>query len=150
MADAKSPHDSLFKKVFSNASHSAAALRTALPLAVSNHVDWQSLSLEPGSFVDEHLVSSHSDLLFSANIKQTRGLIYCLFEHQSSVDRWMPLRLLKYVLRILDRHIETTHDEFLPIVLPVVLHHSDTGWTASTTIQALFGPHAQEAAFSPF
>lgn len=62
----------------------------------------------------------------------------------------MPLRLLKYVLRILDRHIETKNDKFLPIVLPVVLHHSDAGWTASTTTQALFGSHAQDAAFSQF
>lgn len=87
MAGAKSPHDALFKKVFSNVSHSAEALRTALPLEVANHVDWHSMALEPGSFVDEHLVSSHSDLLFNATINQAPGLVYCLFEHQSSVDR---------------------------------------------------------------
>jgi predicted transposase YdaD len=53
MPDAKSPHDALFKKVFSNASHAADALRTALPAQVAKHIDWQSLAL----------------------------VIYCLFEH---------------------------------------------------------------------
>lgn len=78
------------------------------------------------------------------------GFVYCLFEHQSFVDRWMPLRLLKHVLRILDRHIETTPDEKLPVVLPVVLHHSPTGWTAATAVQDLFAPVALDPAIAPF
>lgn len=150
MANPQSPHDALFKKVFANPAHSAEALRTALPPQVAQRIDWRSLDLVPGSFVDEHLVSSHSDLLFNATIDHGPGLIYCLFEHQSSVDRWMPVRLLKYVVRILDRHIETANEGYLPIVLPVVLHHSLTGWTASTSLQDLFGPVALDPAFAPF
>jgi predicted transposase YdaD len=31
-------------------------------------------------------------------IDQGPALLYCLFEHQSTPDPWMPLRLLRYIL----------------------------------------------------
>ena len=62
------PHDALFKKVFSRIEHAASALRTLLPPAIAARIDFSALTLRPGSFVDQQLATSHSDLLFSASI----------------------------------------------------------------------------------
>jgi hypothetical protein len=67
--------------------------------------------------------------------------VYVLLEHQSSTDRWMPLRLLGYVLRIWEHH-RAAHpaDALLPVVLPIVVHHSERGWRGATDLHALFAP----------
>lgn len=113
-----------------------------LPPALLVRLDLTTLAIEAGSYVDSELASSESDLLFSATFGDRKGFIYLLFEHQSSVDPLMAWRLLKYVIRILDRHVQANGGGSgalpLPIVIPVVLHHSSTGWIAPTRLDALF------------
>jgi putative YhgA-like transposase len=95
----------------------------------------------PGSFVDQALAGSHSDLLFSVELAGKPALLYLLCEHMSTVDALLPLRLLGYVVRILLQHAEQTKGALpLPVVVPLVVHHSATGWTASTRLEALFDP----------
>jgi len=49
-------------------------------------------------------VPFHSDLLFTARLGEREIKLYLLFEHQTTVDKEMPLRLLSYVLEILLAH----------------------------------------------
>ena len=112
-----------------------------MPAPLIALTDFSTLALCAGSYVDESLAGSQSDLLFSANVSGKPALLYVLFEHQSSADRLMPLRLLRYVVRILERHIEgKPADEALPLpaVIPVVLHHSEGGWSAARRLEDLF------------
>jgi predicted transposase YdaD len=145
LAEPKSPHDAFVKYTFSNLENAAVALRSMLPEALSRRVDWQSLRLESGSHVDDLLSDTHTDLLFSTSITGRQALLYVLFEHQSTADALMPLRLLKYVVRVLDAHVDNAktlgHPKLpLPLVVPVVLHHSEDGWRSSTELAALFDP----------
>lgn len=140
--DLRNPHDALFRRTFSQVEYAAAELRAVLPRELVERLDLATLTLEPGSYIDHELASSESDLLFSAVFGRGKGFVYLLFEHQSSVDELMALRLLKYVVRILDRHVLGLGGGAaalpLPIVIPIVLHHSATGWHASTRLEALF------------
>ncbi|WP_437828765.1 Rpn family recombination-promoting nuclease/putative transposase [Sorangium sp. So ce1153] len=130
------PHDALFKSTFSQPKHAAAALRQALHAALAARIDFASLALQPGSFIDEALAASHSDLLFTARLERASLFIYVLFEHQSTTHPLMAFRLLTYMVRIwqgyLERHPRATR---LPAILPVVLHHSETGWSAAVSFQ---------------
>ncbi len=132
------PHDALFQYVFSNPEHAAPALRTMLPPALVERVDFSTLVLSPGHFVGPELDGHRSDLLFSAKIGDRDALIYVLFEHQSYVDAWLLLRLLEYMVRIwrsyLDEHPRVKR---LPVIVPVVLHHSKTGWRAARRFEEL-------------
>ena len=58
----------------------------------------------PGSFVDEDLSAVHSDLLYRVQLAGRPAFVYVLLEHQSTVDTLMPLRLLGYLVRVLERH----------------------------------------------
>jgi predicted transposase/invertase (TIGR01784 family) len=131
-------HDPLFKHVFSTPENARAELQAALPAAIHSAIDWSTLRVEPGSFVDARLAERHSDLLFSAQLADKKAYLYLLLEHQSEPDSWMPLRLAGYVLRIwealLRREPERT---LLPVVIPVVLHHGAGGWTSARSIGAL-------------
>jgi hypothetical protein len=46
------PHDKLFKAGFSDPETSAGFLRSQLPPLVVDAIDWSSLCLQPGSFID--------------------------------------------------------------------------------------------------
>ena len=44
-------------------------------------------------------------MLFMRHIKGEFVFIYLLLEHQSTVDPWMPLRFLRYMLEIWELYI---------------------------------------------
>jgi len=142
------PHDALFKATFSQVDRAAEELRHVLPPELLARVDLSSLSLESGSFVDEALRERHTDLLFSLRLDGRDARIYLLFEHQSTPDAWMPLRLLRYMLRIWESCVADGATS-LPVVIPVVLHHGDSGWRAPTRFEALFDLPPEAAEFTP-
>jgi hypothetical protein len=53
MAKSSTPHDALFKATFANEVDAAGALRGILHPAIAKLIDWQSLTLCSGSFVDD-------------------------------------------------------------------------------------------------
>ncbi len=142
------PHDALFKATFSQVERAAEELRHVLPPALLARMDLDSLSLEAGSFVDAALRERHTDLLFSVRIDGRDARIYLLFEHQSTPDPWMPLRLLGYMLRIWDGCVADGAAR-LSVIIPVVLHHGDAGWQAPTCFEALFDLPPGAAEFTP-
>ncbi len=134
------PHDSLFKAIFGQPQNAAAELQHVLPGHLAARIDWASLSLEPGSYVDDHLADQHSDLLFSARARGTSNsiFVYLLFEHQSTCDPMMALRLLGYMVRIWTRHAQAHPGKPLPLILPAVLAQVPGGWTAAARFADLF------------
>ncbi len=146
------PHDGLFHFVFARPEHAAGELAFVLGADVARHIDWKSLALVPGTYIDEALRQSESDLLYSARILGRETLIYLLFEHQSSSAPFMPPRLLGYMHAIWARRLREgmAVADGLPPILPVVLHHGATGWTAPRRFSELFVlPSDVRAALSP-
>ena len=119
------PHDLFARYTFGHPERAAAELRAVLPAHVVSEVDWPSLRQESGSVVDPELRETESDLLFTARLRTGRSLLlYVLLEHQSRVDPWMALRMLRYVVRQAERwrheHPESTR---LPVIIPLVMYH---------------------------
>ncbi len=134
-----SPHDALFKEIFSRPEFAAVELRAVLPPALVQHIDWSTLTALPGSFVELGDRDRHADLLYQVELRGRPAFVYVLFEHQSGPSDFMPLRLLGYAVRLWERvRREDESAEFLPPVIPVVLHHSEAGWKSATSFQELF------------
>ena len=155
MADTSSPHDALAKWTFSNPKEAESFIRSVLSQELIRHFDFNTLRLAPGSFVDKTLSGAHSDLLFKVQIADRPAFVYFLFEHLSTVDGLLPLRLLRYLVNILERHVEEAKDRAaalpLPLIIPVVLHHSDSGWTSPTRLGGLYDPrHVSNPSFHDF
>ncbi|MEX1115498.1 MAG: Rpn family recombination-promoting nuclease/putative transposase [Akkermansiaceae bacterium] len=130
-------HDGFFKSVFSQPEHATAFFKTHLSPAIVTSIDWPSLTVLPGSFVKSSLQQVHSDLLFSVRIGERETLLYLLFEHQSSPDTAMPLRVIGYIVEILTQH-HRAHGLPLPPVLPLILHQGPATWNVSTAFEDLF------------
>ncbi|MBB88500.1 MAG: hypothetical protein CMP06_14580 [Xanthomonadales bacterium] len=139
----KTPHDALFKSVFQQPANAVAELKHVLAPEHVSAIDWSTLKLEPGSFVDERLADKHSDLLFSAETRASgeRVLVFLLLEHQSSSEPRMALRLLAYMVRIWERFSDADKNSPLPLIVPAVLAQVPGGWKAATRFSGLFSPN---------
>ena len=132
------PHDALFKSMFSEPEEAAAELRSVLPPKLAGRIDWATLALVPGSFIDEKLTERESDLLFEVRASDARLKLHLLFEHQSTAPPLMAFRLLRYMVRIWEGEVAAEPERItLTPIVPVVLHHSERGWTAATSFGAL-------------
>jgi predicted transposase/invertase (TIGR01784 family) len=146
------PHDALFGAVLGQPEHARGALRSVVPAAVGEALDWPTLARCPGSFVDPALRTRYTDLLFSVAWRGGQdALVYLLFEHQSTSDGWMAFRLLRYLVRIWERWMsENPHAKALPVIVPVVLYHGADPWSAPVAFDALFDiPDAVRPALAP-
>lgn len=141
------PHDRLFKRVFGEPENAIGELTSVLPEEIHSRISWESLRTEPGSYVADDLRESHSDILFSAQFAGHEALLYLLLEHKSQQDRWTVLQVLSYVVEIWRRRIRDRQSEGLPLVLPIVVHHGRTRWSAPTEIADLVNlpPHLHDS-----
>jgi hypothetical protein len=132
------PNDKLLKATFSQPENARAFFQHHLPPPLTEIIDWNSLSVESTSFINPQFTSSESDLLFHLQLQNSDAFLYLLFEHQSSEDPRMALRLLSYVVRIWER-FATTHPApaKLPAVLPFVLAQGKRPWKTKPQLEPL-------------
>jgi predicted transposase/invertase (TIGR01784 family) len=127
------PHDLLFKAVLGRPEHARGALRAVVPPMLAQGLDWSTLTLRPGSFVDSALAHQHTDLLYSAAWHDGgEAFVYFLFEHQSTLptDGLMAHRLFRYQGRIWDRwRADHPKTKKLPMIIPIVMYHGEAPWT---------------------
>ena len=91
-------HDAFFKHLFSDLRRVREYFEVYLPTELSSRVEWESLQREDGTFVDDTLKSSYTDLVFSVRLKDLTSVYLCLLlEHKSHPDKNTPFQLLYYI-----------------------------------------------------
>ena len=104
-----------------------------LPRKLARRIDWTSLTLVSGSFIDPEFAATSSDLLFTAKIDGQPAFLYILFEHQNQEDPLIGLRLLTYMVRIWNDYLRDNPGATkLPPILPLVLAQDNKPWKNST------------------
>jgi predicted transposase YdaD len=127
------PHDKLVKSTFSDPDNARAFLQAHLPRKLTRRIDWSTLNLASGSFIDTEFAATSSDLLFTAQIDDRPAFLYILFEHQNQEDPLIALRLLTYMVRIWNDHLRNNPGAAkLPPILPLVLAQDNKPWKSST------------------
>ncbi len=119
------PHDAIFKTFLCHHETARDFLRIHLPASWLHHCNLYTLTLEPASFIEHDMRALHSDVLYSMKTTAGDGYIYCLIEHQSSPDKHMTFRLMRYALAAMQRHLDNV-DGKLPLVIPVLFYHGET------------------------
>lgn len=92
-----------------------------LPEKLLKICDLTTLKLESGSFVEDDLRQYFSDVLYSLRTSTGDGYIHVLIEHQSTPDRHMAFRLIRYAVVAMQRHLKAGHKK-LPLVIPVLFY----------------------------
>jgi predicted transposase YdaD len=141
------PHDLMVRAVLSDLAEATSFLQRHLPQEVSQALNWSTLKLLEGSFVDENLRASEADFLYE--IERVSGKdsvwLYILLEHQSTPDRWMRFRLLKYCCRIWDMSFREHPDQReLRAVVPLVFYQGERSWSYSSEFADLFAESVRD------
>ena len=118
----RTPHDAIFRQMLAQKEVARDFLQLYLPAQFLSICDLNTLQLASGSFIEEDLRSSYSDILYSLQTQHGAGYIYALIEHQSSPDKLMAFRLMRYTLAAMQRHLDAGH-ETLPLVVPILFYH---------------------------
>ncbi|EJF0241854.1 Rpn family recombination-promoting nuclease/putative transposase [Salmonella enterica subsp. enterica serovar Liverpool] len=116
------PHDAAFKAIMSRPEAVRDFMDIHLPAELRALCDFSTLKLENTSFVEDELRGYYSDLIWSLRTtKGGDGYIHLLVEHQSSPDRHMGFRLMRYAIAAMQKHLEAGHKK-LPLVIPVLYY----------------------------
>ena len=144
-------HDALFKRIFNNPKYAADELRAVLPAEVARHIDWSTLSLDHANLLGASFKQYYGDLLFSAGLvkrsanagrgrarSSPRLFIWSLFEHQSTIDHWLAMRMADMKLALWHRFRENNpRAKRLPAVLSVVFYQGPKRWSAARSLVEL-------------
>ena len=115
------PHDLIFKQFLTDPAVAKDFMRLYLPVELQSYCDFNSIKLESGSFVEESLRSYISDILYSLKTTTGDAYVYVLIEHQSTPDKHMAFRLLRYAVAAMQRHLDAGHTT-LPLVIPILFY----------------------------
>ena len=134
-------HDSGYKKLFSNKKIFRELLETFVHLSWVQDLDFERCEKLDKSFVSEHYKETESDIIYKVHFKQSNRLpayVLILVEFQSTVQRFMAVRMLNYVTNFYMDYIAAHKNaNLLPPIFPIVLYNGDAKWTAPTNIKDL-------------
>lgn len=114
-------HDAVFKQFLTHPETARDFLDIHLPPALRKLCDLNTLQLASGSFIEDDLRPYYSDVLYSLKAGNGDGYVYCLIEHQSTPDKHMAFRLMRYAIAAMQRHLDAGH-KTLPLVIPVLFY----------------------------
>lgn len=116
------PHDGLFKTFLTHTATARDFLTFHLPPGLLKVCNLDTLRLESCSFIEEDLRPYFADVLYSLKTARGDSYVYTLIEHQSSPDKHMAFRLMRYAIAAMQRHLDAGHTQ-LPLVIPLLFCH---------------------------
>lgn len=133
----RNPHDQFFRTAMENKQVAREFLKTWLPTELYQVTDLEHLEIQPRSQINDIRQESEIDVLFKTTINGNDAYIYLLLEHQSTPDKLMPFRLLKYICNIIDQHLKTYGGKKIPLVYPTVVYNGKRKYPFSTNLADL-------------
>lgn len=138
------PHDKYIRKMMRYKRVSVEFLEWFLPRHLSEILDLDTLKLLDGSYIDDSFNETMSDLVFDCVYKLKeeasdivrKSKIVILIEHQSTPERFMPIRVYNYLFNLLNVHLKNEdfvendinvkdkgYTQVLPAIYPMVFYH---------------------------
>ncbi len=136
-------HDSSYKFLFSNPELVRDLIIGFVPDEWLHSLDYSTLEKVPGSYISEDFRNRADDIVWRVKVGGEWIYLYLLIEFQSSVDKYMSLRMMVYqglLYQDLIKRAEVLDDGRLPPILPIVLYNGSQRWTAPIDVGDLIPP----------
>ena len=133
-------HDNSYKLLFSHAEMVRDLLLGFVKEEWVRDLDFQTLEKVGSSYVSDDIRDRHDDIVWRVKWGKDWLYVYLLLEFQSTIDVYMPVRILTYVGLLYQDLIRTKQlppSGKLPPVLPVVLYNGKRRWNASIEMSDL-------------
>ena len=135
-------HDEFCKNNLRDLDKARKFLKLTFKPEIIDLLDLERLKLSQESFLDEDLKKLYGDVLYQVPIKNSDEniIVFVLIEQKTENDKWAIFQLAKYIIRIWDKELQKAKDEKrladfkLPTVIPLIFHHGEFKFTASTEL----------------
>ena len=133
-------HDSAYKKLFSNRTFARDLLVHFVEEPWVHLLDFERATIVNKSFIADQYKETEADLIYQFPVKGTDKFVYVylLIEFQSTVDRFMVVRVGHYIHSFYLEYRDSTEKvKLLPQLFPIVLYNGTDRWTAPTVLSEL-------------
>ena len=136
-------HDGFYKRLFSHPRVVADFLRDFVHEEWVSGLNFESLQKLDASYVSNATRRREGDLVWRVKYGEEWLYIYLLLEFQSTIDYWMPLRMLTYIGLFYEDLVRTgklQSQDKLPPVFPAVIYNGQSVWNAPREFANLVRP----------
>ncbi|NHZ87825.1 transposase [Massilia sp. CCM 8733] len=146
-------HDLGYRSLFAHPELVRELIADFTPFKLLDSIALSSFKRVNATYVSERASAREADMVWRVQVGDRCLYVYLLLEFQSSVDRWMALRMQTYIgllhQDLVKRH-ELPRGALLPPVLPLVFYNGKRRWSASTELaELLMEVPAELAPFQP-
>lgn len=133
------PYDAAYNNLFSNPRIVQDLLVHYVKEPWINELDFNKMENLTSKLVNKKLVRRDGDLFWKISWGNRDLYLILMIEFQSSIDKYMSLRVANYVSMFLLNLVKTERLQgFLPPVVPIVIYNGDPAWSAPKDSIELF------------
>ena len=126
-----------YKMLFSHPRMVEDLLKAFVKEEFVSDIDFSYLKRANNSYVTKDFRDREADILWQTKFKGKDAYIYILIEFQSTVDRFMSLRMLTYILLFYQDLLKKKRLKKLPVVFPIMLYNGEKRWNAPEKLEEL-------------
>ncbi|KOR31017.1 hypothetical protein TI04_03000 [Achromatium sp. WMS2] len=150
-------HDLAYKKLFSHPEMVIDLINGYVKEEWVKQLDFSTLERVNETFVTDDFREREDDMIWRVRFGERWLYLYLLIEFQSTVDKFMAVRLMTYIgllwqSLICSKNLDKSNSKaLLSPVLPIVLYNGSKRWWAPTVLSELLEPElpAELAKFQP-
>lgn len=117
-------HDKTFRKILDDKKEFTIFINKIFNL--EEKLEEKEIEKYNRKFVSIDYTNQESDVIYKLKNKE----IFILVEHQTKIDKKMPIRILKYELEIIRSRMDENNRLEFPIIIPIVLYTGKQRWNA--------------------
>lgn len=117
-------HDKTFRKILDDKKEFTIFINKIFNL--EEKLEEKDIEKYNRKFVSVDYTNQESDVIYKLKNKE----IFILVEHQTKIDKKMPIRILKYELEIIRSRMDENNRLEFPIIIPILLYTGKQRWNA--------------------
>lgn len=117
-------HDKTFRKILDDKKEFTIFINKIFNL--EEKLEEKDIEKYNRKFVSLDYTNQESDVIYKLKNKE----IFILVEHQTKIDKKMPIRILKYELEIIRSRMDENNRLEFPIIIPIILYTGKQRWNA--------------------
>lgn len=139
------PHDKLLFQSLRNPRIAQDALESYLPKELLSQADLSNIRLYKTKLISPQYKAFEADIIYEIPLVDSACL--CIFhcEHQTKIEKTLPLRLWQYMLLVLSEYSEQHPKNPLPLPYPMVIYTGEQKYNKSTNLFDLFEQQKESA-----
>ncbi len=131
-------HHNWFVRIFSYPAVIEDLLRSFIHEDFIKELDFKTLKKLDPNFIPVSEKSRHADVIYEINFHGQPSYIYLFIEFQSTIDRFMALRMARYTLEFYDELRRSRKLNLFNPSFSILISNSDKRWDAPESLSELF------------